>query len=304
MKSLRTARRRLAAALAGLSLASLPGAAAGADGWLPTGQGITAGISGIAVAAQGGAGTEVLVVHDNKRPGEQRVSRIRIPPGSAPRGEVLSWDGERLPVDLEALSAVPGADGEFVALESSGRGYHLLLGQDAVRVLREFTVPGVAPGDNYEGFALTVQAGRLVAVWAHRGQDQDPAVLHTAALDWSGLVFGPQRTAGVRVLYPLENVRHISDVHVSSSGRVTVTSASDAGDDGPFDSAIHDAGSVLTGFDGRPWPAVREEPVRLAVFPGHKIEALDCPPGAARGVLGTDDENAGGSLRLAEVCLP
>ncbi|MFD5557313.1 hypothetical protein ACFWIA_26170 [Streptomyces sp. NPDC127068] len=299
------ARRPLVAALlSGLVLAAPATAAPPEDGWAQTGTGITAGISGIAVTGQDGtAVTETVVVHDNKRTGQPRVSRIRSAPGGTPRVDVLRWDGEREPVDLEALSAVPGVPGELVALESSGRGYHLRLAGDAVRVLREFTVPGVEAGSgrNHEAFHLTGTPGRLTAVWAHRGQDEDPAVLYTAALDWRSLTFGTRRSAEIRVPFPATHVRHISDLAVSPSGRVTVTSASDPGDDGPFDSAVYDVGRVVTGGLDGPRPAPRARPLRLAVFPGHKIEALACAS-AGRAVLGTDDENAGGSWRVTPLC--
>ncbi|MFI6284678.1 hypothetical protein ACIBCM_07975 [Streptomyces sp. NPDC051018] len=269
------------------------------DGWLRTGEGITAGISGTALLALGPEGTEVLVAHDNKRPGERRLSRILLTPGSGTRTAEVRWIGDRLPVDLEALGEVPDRPGEFVALESSGRGYHLRLQDDfTARVVREFTVPGVAAGDNYEGFTLTRRAGRLIALWAHRGQDEDPALLHTALLDWPRLSFGPRHTTSVRVAFPRENVRHISDLEVTPGGRVLVTSASDPGDDGPFDSAVHDIGRV---DPYGPRLAASLGPALAGTFPGHKIEALTCD-GGVPGVLGTDDENAGGSVRTTSVC--
>ncbi|MFF2022006.1 hypothetical protein ACFVW2_09385 [Streptomyces sp. NPDC058171] len=105
----------------------------------------------------------------------------------------------------------------------------------------EFTVPGVEAGSghNHEAFHLTGTPGRLTAAWAHRGQDEDPAVLYTAALDWRSLTFGPRRSAEIRVSFPPTHVRHISDLAVSPSGRVTVTSASDPGDGYPATRSRH-----------------------------------------------------------------
>ncbi|MGX2993230.1 hypothetical protein JNUCC64_02870 [Streptomyces sp. JNUCC 64] len=316
MNGRRVTRTLAAALLGGLALvtpATAAPTAPGQDGWSPTGEGITAGISGAAPTGEGTpAGTDVLVVHDNKHPAEPKVSLVRFTTGLAPSASVLRWEGDRDPVDLEALTAVPGVRGEFVALESSGRGYHLRLAGDSVWALRQFTLPGSPAatgdgswsptGDNYEAFALTgTPFGGLTAVWAHRGQDEDPAVLNAAALDWGSLSFGPRSSAPVRVSYPAADVRHISDLAVSPAGRLTVTSASDPGNDGPFDSAVYDAGRLVTGGPDGPSPAPAARPRRLAVFPGHKIEALGC--GTATGaVLGTDDENAGGSVRLAALC--
>lgn len=308
MKITRTVGRLAAALLASLVVAA-PAAAgplprAAEDGWTVTGEGITSGVSGVAVLEDDGQNADVLVVHDNKRTGQPRVSRIRTaspPAGTVPEVTVLDWVGRRTPVDLEALSEVPGRPGEFAALESSGRGYHLLLEGDSVRVLREFAVPGIAQGDNYEGFALGERAGRAVAVWAHRGQDEDPARLNIAALDWGTLTFGARQSLAVRVYDPSEHVRHISDVELSSTGRVIITSASDPGDDGPFDSTVHQAARIFTDLLGRPRLTATTPPIPLGTFPGHKIEALACEFSTA-GVLGSDDENAGGSVRPGEVC--
>ncbi|MGW6462198.1 hypothetical protein ACWF94_40790 [Streptomyces sp. NPDC055078] len=297
---------RLAAVLlAGVAFApsasAAPAPPAPQGDWAHTGDGITSGISGMAVLGQGDHDVEVLVVHDNKRAGERRASRVRLSPGPVVQATELGWEGERLPVDLEALTEVPGHQDEFAALESSGHGFHFRLDGDTVTVLREFTVPDVAPGDNYEGFALVERAGRMTAVWAHRGQDEDPALLHTAELDWEGLAFGPRNTVQVRVPDPREHVRHISDVEISAGGRVIITSASDPGDDGPFTSTVHYIGQVGSGPDGGAELSPRPEPVPLASYPGHKIEALACGHGSS-GVLGTDDENAGGAARTTGAC--
>ncbi|MGV9317068.1 hypothetical protein ACWDR0_33570 [Streptomyces sp. NPDC003691] len=305
MRRLRTPARAAVAAVAALVCAAPAAPASAGDSWLSTGPGITSGISGIAVADEAGGTADLLAVHDNKRTGEPRVSRIRVRPGGPPEVRVLRWLGTRLPVDLEALSEVPGRPGEFVALESSGRGYHLRLSPGSVRALREFTVPDAVAGENYEGFALARRAGRLVAVWTHRGQDGDPGVVRLARLDWARLAFGPRRSATVSVPYPAEQVRHISDAEVTAAGRLITTAASDPGDDGPFRSAVYDLGRVVLLADGEPGLEQRARPLRLGVFGGHKAEAVACVPGEVPGtVLGTDDENLGGWIRRDGLCRP
>ncbi|MFB7500602.1 hypothetical protein ACFC09_39010 [Streptomyces sp. NPDC056161] len=115
------------------------------------------------------------------------------------------------------------------------------------------------------------------------------------------------RTAALRVPCPRRNVRHVSDLVVSPTDRIETTSASDAGDDGPFDPAVHDAGTVRPGplpvRGAAPVPTVRPEPVGLARFDGHEVEALARPSTARTGVLGTDDENLDGAIRTADMCL-
>lgn len=268
--------------------------------WQQVGDGITSGISGLAVVpGSRAARTDLLVARDNKEPGENRLALVRLRPGDRPQVRPLAWRGSRTPADLEALDAVPGRPGEYVALASDGTGYHLRLdaGAGVARVLGTFTVPGAAEDDNYEGFALSAQGHRLVAVWADRGEDSRPGTLHAARLDLTRRAFSAPVTAAFRAPYPAEHVRHVSDLKIGAGGALKVSAASDNGDDGPFDSALYDAGTVSVDGRGTVRLSVRNAPEPLGRYAGHKIEALACLPHSRHGVFGTDDENAGGALR-------
>lgn len=275
-------------------------------GWQRVGDGITSGISGVVIDRQHGDTVDLLAVRDNKKSGQNRLVAVRYSPDAKPRLRPLTWAGE-LPVDLEAIDAVPGRDGEYVALASSGKAYRIHREKDTVRVSHAFRLPGVSPDANYEGFALTAIRGRIVAVWADRGQDDRPGKLSAAQWDPDTNTFGPRDSAEFTVPYPTDEVRHISDVQLSATGALTVSSASDPGDDGPYDSALYQAGRVSVGSGVR--LHVPDAPRRLATFPGYKIEALACGPRAGKGrsgkgILGTDDENGGGSITAAEFCRP
>ncbi|MER6917269.1 hypothetical protein ABT354_36980 [Streptomyces sp. NPDC000594] len=303
MTRFRTATRVAAVVVAALACAA-PAPATADDGWLPTGQGIVSGVSGLAVAGSDPAVVDLLAVHDNKHPGEQRVSRIRLVPGGVPEVEPLRWEGAD-PVDLEALAEVPGRADEFVAFESSGRGFHLRLRPGAVTVVREFTVPGAREAghhDNYEGFALVRRWGRTAAVWAHRGQDEEPAVVRSALVDWATLTFGPPESRTVTVPYPAEHVRHISDIEITATGEVLTSAASDPGDDGPFDSGLYAVGRITSSPFTGPGFAPYDTPVALGVRTGHKVEAVACRAGTPTTVLGSDDEHLGGAVRPDGIC--
>jgi hypothetical protein len=282
------------------------GRTAGADdGWQRVGDGITSGLSGIVVDGQDGATLDTLAVRDNKKDGENRLVAVRYSPDAAPQVHPLTWSGE-LPTDLEAIDAVPGAEHEYVALASSGTAYRIERFGDTVRVLHEFQLPGTSFDDkdaSYEGFALTSVNGEITAVWADRGEDERPAKLTAAQWNPKTNEFGKRDSAEFSVPYPAKDVRHISDVKISASGALTVSSASDPGDDGPFDSALYAAGTVSADGDEADLD-VSGKPERLATFPGHKIEALACVPGSDEGILGTDDENGGGSVTTAAFCRP
>ncbi|MFE0021292.1 hypothetical protein [Amycolatopsis sp. NPDC059021] len=269
-------------------------AAPAPDGWETIGDGMTSGASGIAVLSQGQGTIDALVVRDNKKTGENRAARVRIAGGKVAGVDAITWSGE-VPVDLEAVEAVPGRAGEYIALASKGKGFHFKLEGGTARVLKTFPLPEGKSGDNYEGFALKSVSGKLFAVWADRGQDSRPATLYSAAFDLATLSFGKPASVEFRVSYPTANVRHASDVEITEDNRVLVSSASDPGDDGPFDSAVYAAGTL--GADGA--ITLAGSPARIGDFPGHKIEALTCLSVSCDQVLyGTDDEAHGGWVRV------
>ncbi|MFJ9175428.1 hypothetical protein [Streptomyces sp. NPDC102360] len=281
-------------------------------GWQQVGDDAKSGVSGLALTgrAVAGGGVEALVVHDNKKPGERRISRVTFHP-SAPKATTVTplvWDGAE-PKDLEAIEAVPGTDGEFMALASRGLVYRLHVDGGTARVLDLAPLPAIPEGADFESFALGTSAhGRTVAVWADRGAGADrPATVFAAPFsfnEYGEAEFGSVRKAEFRAAYPKGDVRHVSDISLTKSGRIMVSSASDAGDDGPFASAVSEAGRVSLNDSGTRatlrLAARRSAPDR---FDGRKIEAVECVPGAnGTALLGTDDENLGGYLKSAPVC--
>ncbi|WP_254705453.1 hypothetical protein [Streptomyces vilmorinianum] len=261
------------------------------------------GVSGIADegrtgdGAGAGAGTNVLVVHDNKRTRQQRLSRITHWEGSDGISPI-AWDGAE-PVDLETIEAIPGMPGEYVALTGRGIVYRLKVSGGTATVVDYTPLPAIGEGDGFESFALVAQNGKLSALWADRGAGADrPATLYAAPLTfapWGQAQFGAVTRRAYRAPYPTDGgTRHISDISVTDSGRIIVSSAADAGDGGPFDSAVSGAGRVRV--------TLAAAPTVLGTFPQYGIEAVECLPGSAEAVLGTDDENLGGYVRTMPLC--
>ncbi|QEU90892.1 hypothetical protein [Streptomyces kanamyceticus] len=289
----------LAAATATAALFT-SGAPVADDGWQQVGDDISTGISGLALTGRAGGATHALVVRDNKKPGQNRVAELTYRPGRAALVEPLAWSGGAEPIDLEAVEAVPGTSDEYVALASRGLVYHLKVTGSEAEVLDTSPLPAIADGDDYESFTLASRHGKTVAVWADRGAGKDrPATVRAAAFSFNKYGeadFGPVTTARFRAAYPKGAVRHASDLSVTSSGRLLVGSASDAGDDGPFDSAVSDAGKVSVTRTGKVRLSIAKSPEVLRKFKGHKIEAVESVPGTREVLLGTDDENAGASV--------
>ncbi|MET9672263.1 hypothetical protein ABZY68_04080 [Streptomyces sp. NPDC006482] len=243
-------------------------------------------------------------MHDNKRSGQQRLSRITHTEGSAVVSPI-TWDGSE-PLDLEAVEAIPGIPGEYLALTGRGILFRLKVAGSTATVVDYTPLPAIGEGDDFESFALVAQNGKLAALWADRGAGERPATLYAAPLTfaaWGQPLFGAVTQRTYRAAYPTDSgTRHISDIAVTDTGRLVVSSASDAGDDGPFDSAVTAAGRVTISATGRVRVALAASPTLLGAFPQYKIEAVECLPGSADALLGTDDENVGGHARTLPAC--
>jgi hypothetical protein len=271
-----------------------------AQSWRPVRGGITFGISGMALLSQQSGFRDFLIVHDNKQKNQGRLAIISIKGQNQPEYFPIDWPSNtELPIDLEALTSIPGKiDSRFIALSSAGQAYEIKIDptDKTISVLQVFELPGIPPGSNFEAFALQNIQGQLVAVWAHRGAGKEPATIYWGVLDLVKYQITPAGSAQLTVPFPSGNVRHISDLKVDPAGIMYISSASDTGDDGPFESAVYVAGYLNLQGNKVLW---RHNPrlVPLHRFRYHKIEAIELVPGADGGVVvGTDDENLGSSV--------
>lgn len=267
--------------------------------WLPVKGGKPYGISGIALVAQQGDFFSFLVVHDNKRPDEGRLALVNIQGTKQPEYTPLQWPANvEMPIDLEALSVVPGVGPQtFMAATSNGRVYHLELNADnSLSILKIFDLPNLPPGTNIEGFGLQNIEGLLVAVYAHRGADGEPGIIYWGVLDLATYQISQLGSSPLAVPWPRGGARHVSDLKVNPVGVVFVSSDTDNGDDGPFQSAVYVAG-VLGAGDRQIQFHPNPELTPLYRFDFRKIEALELVPGETGGlIVGSDDENMGGSV--------
>lgn len=194
--------RRMAGLTAATALLTTLGSApaGAADAWQKVGTDARSGVSGLAYEGrtEDGTGVQVLAVHDNKRSGQQRLSRITHRQGSVTVAP-LTWDGPE-PVDLEAVEAIPGLPGEYLALTSRGILFRLKVAGTSAKVVDYTPMPAIGEGDDFESFALVAQNGKLAALWADRGAGPGrPATLYAAPLTfaaWGQPLFGAvtQRT--------------------------------------------------------------------------------------------------------------
>ncbi|MGB7057271.1 MAG: hypothetical protein WBD58_06170 [Geitlerinemataceae cyanobacterium] len=269
--------------------------------WIQIRSGKAYGISGIAWIERHQEAMKFLVVHDNKADYPERLAIVSIPRQGQPQYLPLDWsENSELPTDLESLVAVGGNNSRFMTLSSRGRVYDFTLdiAKGTIEIIQTFDLPDIAAGSNFEGFALARIQGKQVVAWAHRGEGEDPGILYWGELDLDrGKVF-PVGRLEVRVPLPTGNPRHISDLKIEDTGRVWIGSATDPGDEGLFDSAVYTIGQFQ--IEGEAI-AFQAEPTLTptAIYPGHKIEAIEfLPHSQGDRIFGTDDENAGGFVRI------
>jgi hypothetical protein len=286
-----------------------------AQEWYPLRSGMLFGISGIALSAREGNSLSFLIVHDNKQANRGRLASITFKDKEQPQYVPLKWPAKTpLPFDLEAITAVPGekdttltgspdkvsvrTEPSFMASTSSGRIYHFRLStfnQD-ISIDKVFNFPDIPKESNFEGFSLTKIDDMLLAVWAHRGADEEAALIYWGQLDLKTYQISPIGSTSFKVPLPLTNVRHISDLKVDPTGVLFISSAKDPGNNGPFESAVYIAG-VFNSDRNQVTFRQNSELVPLYRFDEHKIEAIELVPGQTGGVIfGTDDENMGSSI--------
>ena len=273
-----------------------------AQQWRPVRGGIQFTISGLALLEEQSGSRSFLVVHDNKDKSLGRLAIITVKGEQSPQYVPLNWPSNTpLAIDLESITAVPGtSEPTFMAVASAGKVYHFKLdaSKQNISILKVFDFPNIPPGSNFEGFALQKINGQLLAVWAHRGQDQQPAVIYWGQLDLNTYQITQMGSTQLTVPWPISAVRHVSDLRVDSAGVVFISSAADNGDDGPFESAAYVAGAFEIGAQQITFQQ-NSQLVPLYRFNYHKIEAIELVPGGTGGVIfGSDDENMGGSVYL------
>ncbi|WP_030251523.1 hypothetical protein [Streptomyces violens] len=288
--------------------------------WQKVGDGMTGGVSGLAVAKASGDVIDAVVARDNKEPGQSRMATVRLVPGKAPEVRELKWRaqaGTEVPKDLESLDTVPGRPGEYTAVSSGDSGkfrptvYDVKVSGGTATVRWSAPLPGTEKyaGDdtqNYEAFAVHRDRAtkKYLAVWATRGSNGTASQVRSAAFDPTaaapdkvfGHVSGP---VAFRAPWPAQDeVRHISDLKIAPDGSVLLSAAQDPNkNSGPFSSAVYKAGR-LTLTKGRPALKLSkpEEVSRYTTTDNRKIEAVALLPDGDHALWGTDDEDFGGSV--------
>lgn len=262
--------------------------------WQVVGTEKTVGISGIAALDK----THFLVVHDNKKAHEPRVSLLSWSQDTPPHLQDMT--GCRLPftIDLEGIVALPSVSNTFLLLESQGRLTRIRVDGKQCDVLAQFALPNATAHSNIESVAIFQGALHTVLVWAERGDDERPAQMSWGTFDVQNnhVSLSEGNTMAFFAPYPNAHRRSISDMAIDEQGKLWVSAVSDPGDNGVFHSALYNLGQFVEDKAGEHWVVHDAWPI-AAQYDNVKIEGLTFVGG--RLLMGTDDENFGSKVAVA-----
>jgi hypothetical protein len=263
-------------------------------------------------------GDTFLAVHDAKNPDE--LHRVRVSLLMLPQSlEGLLWKPLRLRFpggassDLESAARIPRTD-------------HVLLGEsgDDASLFRRIFLAEVVGNRvsvtdaiewswftdvfNVEATAVAETETGYLFIWAERASGEQSTEIRWAELTLDPFAIGPDLSSATFELpddlvdadgNPLYS-RPVVGMEVDRAGRIYIVAAFDPEgtvenpDDGPFRGAVFEIGRVAGGT-----VELHREPTLLHTVDGFKLESLASRDvdGGIELVVGTDDENYGGTLR-------
>lgn len=248
------------------------------------------GISGIVAIDR----ENFLVVHDNKKNNQPRLSQLNWQEDAPPRLQKIAWcHSQSFPIDLEAITAIPDHHLEFLVLESQGKVTRIRLDNNHCEVVAEFYLPNATLKSNIESLMLF----RHILVWAERGNDEKPAKMSWGEYDVQNnrITLSKENEVDFFAPYPNENRRSISDIAIDQSGVLWVSATSDPGDNGVFHSALYKLGQFVDDKAGIYWSAYQDIPIQLQ-YENVKVEGLSFI--GDRLIMGSDDENLGSKIAV------
>lgn len=244
-------------------------------------------ISGVSKFKEG-----FLVVHDNKKRGQARVSYI----DKELKITNLIWPEEKLPIDLEAVIQIPQIINRFILMESDGKCFEITIDPKNLRieVIRTFTLPSIKPKMNLEGLTIFPSGQGLLFIYGDRGSNKRASTLFTSFFNKKDKTFFDTNQFIFDLPEPKKHKRNIADLALDNNGNLWTVATSDPGDNGPFITATYELGKINHAGIFKPNHPSLIQPIHK--FNGQKVEALMFYNEFL--VLMTDNENFGATIRF------
>ena len=238
-----------------------------------------------------------LVVHDNKKKGQLRIGLINLSADSLYVG--LKWPSEDLPIDLEALSNIPGLKNEYIAMGSWGFCYWIKLDlqSNTIDIIKEFRIPDSGPPLNLESLLIMRKNTNTYIAWAHRGSDSEESILFWGSISLfdDDITISVEDSIFINLPWPIASKRHMSDMDIDNNNMLWTSSTSDPGDDGPYQSAIYKIGKFEI-LKEKLYFNISDSFPKQYLFKNNKVEALTFNENKI--VFATDDENLGAAINF------
>ncbi len=253
------------------------------------------GVSGISAIDE----NRFLVIHDRKKDHEPRLGIVTWKRDQAPSLTHIPWcTTDNLPVDLEAMTAIPNQHNEYLVLESKGVVTRIELKlNNGCNIISQFTLPTATLETNMEGLAAYCSQDDCVLAWAERGDETNPAKLSWAKFDIANNQLHAVENEAFEfdAPYPKNRHRSISDLSFDNQGNLWASSTFDPSDTGPFKSAIYNLGYFIFDEGEIEWEEADDiEPIVQYTHDNVKIEGLFFLESTL--IMVSEDEDLGGKI--------
>lgn len=285
----------------GLPATGSAGATAAAGGALPVDTFIPQGpildahlpdLSGFANFSKG----KLLAVRDSKlESADERVLLVDKRDGKVSPVK-MDWSHTGVARDLEAVTPSMGHSGGFLAVEGSSFGenkarlFEMSVDGKSGRAEKSHVLPEF--GQEIEGVvSLKGQEGHQTVLFAGRGGNGQQGRIYWGDLSEKGLSFSPEGLQGKAVQAPNlgQGQRDLSELSVDGKGNLWGAAAIDRGDNGPYDSALYQVGTVTSGGSA---------PFNVKLGESYKLEHIKAEALAlqsdGKAFVGADNEANGG----------
>jgi len=236
-----------------------------------------------------------LVVHDNKRKDQSRISYIN----QELKIKNLIWPKIKLPNDLEASIQVPGVKNRYILMESGGKCFEISIDPKdfRVEVIHTFTLPLIKPKMNLEGLTIFPSGQGLLFIYGDRGSDSRLSTLFTSFFNKKNKTFYDINQFTFDLPEPKKHKRNISDLALDEDGNLWTVATSDPGNYGPFISALYQLGKISPAGLFKPNHPDLIRPI--AIIKEQKVDALMFNKDYL--ILMTDNENLGSKIKFMKL---